>query len=343
MGAACRLLAIETSCDETAIAALTDETGSLTLRGQRLASQIKKHRAYGGVVPEVAARAHVEVIHNLLDGVLADAGWQLEDLTAVAVTQGPGLEGALLVGNAVAKTLCALQGIPLIGVHHIWGHIYSTFLAEPNLDFPFVALVVSGGHTQLIKVDGHFQMMVLGETRDDAVGEAYDKVARCLKLPYPGGPEIEKQALSGDSSRFVFSIPMKPSPYEFSFSGLKTAVAQQVAALEAQRLPIPIADLAAGFQNTVIATLTQKAIGACLATQTPTLVVCGGVSANMAIRDALQRACFQENIRLIVPPMAYCTDNAAMIGVAGYYQLNTVGPSPLTIRVKPHFPLESVS
>ncbi len=303
-----KILAIETSCDETAVAVV--ENGATVLTSL-VASQIATHQKHGGVVPELASRMHTEKLHGLLDRALKETGLSFNDIDACAVTQGPGLEGSLLVGIAAAKTLSHLLEIPLINVNHLHGHIYANFLSNPPV-FPFICLIVSGGHTQLIHAKGHMDFELLGETRDDAAGEAFDKVARSLNLGYPGGPAIEKAAQTGNEKAFKFPKAMLNSPYEFSFSGLKTAVIQTLRKLEQ---PWPVADLAASFQKAVVDVLTKKAYDACRHLGIKTLVLSGGVAANTALRNACQAL----PVDLHIPESIYCTDNAAMIGAAAYY------------------------
>lgn len=328
-----KLLAIETSCDETAVAIV--ESGH-TVLSSVIRSQIKNHRRYGGVVPELASRLHVEAIHALIERALEDAQLGFNDLDGIAVTHGPGLEGALLVGVSVAKTLATFLNIPLIGTHHLHGHLYAPFLEKTPPEFPYLALLVSGGHTQLIHVNGHHQFDLLGQTRDDAAGEAFDKVARLLGLGYPGGPEIQKAATSGDEKAFQFPRGMKHDGLDFSFSGLKTAVRQTVERLEA---PLPVADLAASFQLAVVDVLCHKAMKAANQLQLSTIVLTGGVSANTALRTTLQAQCLQHNYQFICPDVHLSTDNAAMIGSAAYYTYQHKQHSDLSLRVAPSAPL----
>lgn len=309
------ILGIETSCDETSIAIV--ENGK-TIRSNIIASQIKDHKPFGGVVPELASRKHCEVINKLLDLSLKEANCNLTDLDGIAVTHGPGLEGALLVGVSVAKTLHLLTGLPLIPINHMHGHIYAHFLTETPPTFPFIALIASGGHTQLILVKEHLSFDLLGQTRDDAAGEAFDKVARALELGYPGGPEIEKKAKEGNPLSFPFPIGLKHSPFEFSFSGLKTSVMQTLKTLEK---PYPVADLCASFQYTVIQTLLQKSYSACRTLSVPTLVLAGGVMANQTLVKTFSDYCHEHSIALHAVAPKLCTDNAAMIAAVGHYRL----------------------
>jgi N6-L-threonylcarbamoyladenine synthase len=315
------ILGIETSCDDTSIAIVKD---GKTILSNIISSQINAHRPFGGIVPELASRKHCEIINKLLDIALKEASVKLEDISGIAVTTGPGLEGALLVGASVAKTLHLLTNIPLIPINHMHGHIYAHFLSETPPSFPFIALIASGGHTQLIKVNKHLSFELLGQTRDDAAGEAFDKTARSLGLGYPGGPIIEKTAKEGNIKAFKFPIGLKHSPLEFSFSGLKTAVIQTLKSLEK---PYPIPDLCASFQNTVIETLLQKALYACKSENISTLVLAGGVMANRALTHSFKNRCEKETITLHALPPVLCTDNAAMIAAVGYYRL-TLSETP---------------
>ena len=312
------ILAIETSCDETSVAIVRNGTEVLS---NLVSSQIDIHKEYGGVVPEVASRKHVEVITLLLEQALAEASVDRKDLTAIAVTYGPGLIGALLVGIAAAKTLSFILDIPLIGVNHIAGHIYANHLVKP-LEFPLVALIVSGGHTELVYMKDHLSYELLGETRDDAAGEAFDKVARVLDLPYPGGPNIDRLAASGAAT-----IPLPKArmdnPYDFSFSGLKSAVINVWHNAEQRGEAIEPADLAASFQKAVVDVLVDKAALALADKGARNLIVAGGVAANSALRAALTAEATRLGATLTIPDMELCTDNAAMIGsVAYYYYLN---------------------
>lgn len=312
------ILAIETSCDETSVAIVRD--GSEVLSNLVL-SQIDIHKQYGGVVPEVASRKHVEVITLLIEQALAEAQIQKDQLSAIAVTYGPGLIGSLLVGIAAAKTLAFVIGIPLIGVHHIAGHIYANHLVKA-LEFPLVALIVSGGHTELIYMRDHLSFELLGETQDDAAGEAYDKVARVLDLPYPGGPNIDRLAALGEAN-----IPLPKARmdnrFDFSFSGLKSAVINFVHNAEQRGETVIPEDLAASFQKTVVETLVGKALLALEEKGAQNLIIAGGVAANSSLRASLTEEAKRLNFTLTIPQLDLCTDNAAMIGsVAYYYYLN---------------------
>lgn len=314
------ILAIETSCDETSVAIVKNGSEVLV---NLISSQIEIHKLFGGVVPEVASRKHVEVINILLEKALDEANLEKNEITAIAVTYGPGLIGSLLVGIAAAKTLSFLLGIPLIGVHHISGHIYANHLIKP-LEFPLIALVVSGGHTELIYMKDHLDYELLGQTRDDAVGEAFDKVARVLNLPYPGGPQIDRLAEKG-----ISNIPLPravmDNKYDFSFSGLKSAVINVIHNAEQKNETIKSEDMAASFQEAVIDVLVNKTLLALKEKKVSNLIVAGGVAANSGLRKTLGEECKKINVKLSIPPIELCTDNAAMIGSAGYfYYINKI-------------------
>ena len=305
-------LGIETSCDETSVAILRDRAEIVV---NLVASQIDAHQLFGGVVPEIASRKHLELLNPLLGAAVQQAGIGWRDLDLIAVTHGPGLAGALLVGVAAAKALSFAHGIPCQPVNHIEGHIVSNFLAQPDLKFPMLCLVVSGGHSDLILMRDFGVYERLGRTRDDAVGEAYDKVARALSLPLPGGPNLEKTAREGDARAFGFtSSNMEPS-FDVSYSGLKTAASQAV-----QKFPNRVPDIAASFQRAAITQLSRNVERALAEFQPATLGMCGGVAANSALRLAMQEAAQNANVDFVVPAHHLCTDNAAMIAAAGYYR-----------------------
>ncbi|MBR8661505.1 MULTISPECIES: tRNA (adenosine(37)-N6)-threonylcarbamoyltransferase complex transferase subunit TsaD [unclassified Brevibacillus] len=310
------ILGIETSCDETSAAVVQD--GRIVLSNV-IASQADIHKRFGGVVPEVASRRHVENITLTIEEALSQAGRSLEDIHAIAVTYGPGLVGALLVGVAAAKAISFARGIPLIGVHHIAGHIYANRLVE-EMQFPLVALVVSGGHTELVLMRAHGEYEILGETRDDAAGEAYDKVARALKLPYPGGPHIDRLAREGEPRVPLPRAWLEPDSYDFSFSGLKSAVLNTLHNASQRGETIDPADLAASFQDSVTEVLVEKTIRAAKEYKARQVLLAGGVAANRGLRERLQQRCEAEGIALVIPPLSLCTDNAAMIAAAGYIQ-----------------------
>ena len=304
------MLAIESSCDETSLSVLRDGLPlSLTV-----SSQIELHRPYGGVVPELASRHHLEVIHPLLEETLSQAGVTLQDLDVIAVTNGPGLAGSLLVGVAVAKTLGALLGIPVLPVNHMEGHLYSVRL-EHDVPCPFLSLVCSGGHTQLVWVpkEGHHEIM--GETRDDAAGEAFDKVAKLVGLPYPGGPVVDKMAKEGRRDAYEFPRPMKGQGFEFSFSGLKTAIRRQ---WEESPDPARLPDLLASFQEAVVDVLVSKLIKAAREHGAQTVTVVGGVACNSRLRELVTERARKHKLKVAFPSPIYCTDNAAMIGRAAW-------------------------
>lgn len=311
------ILAIETSCDETACAVVQN---GRTVHSNVVASQIEEHGLYGGVVPEIASRRHVEQIHAVCAQALAEAGLTLEDMDAVAVTFGPGLIGALLVGLNFAKGLALRLGKPLIPVHHIKGHIAANYIAHPALTPPFMSLVVSGGHSHLIKVTSYTDFEIIGQTVDDAAGEAFDKAARQLGFPYPGGVHIDKLAPKGDKGAYTFPTPKLDKPFHFSFSGLKTAVLNLVNNAKQKGESLAIEDIAASFQEKVTQILSTTAVAACKAHGCDTLVICGGVSANSGLREKLTSLCEKEKLALYMPPLSLCGDNAAMIGAQAYYE-----------------------
>ncbi|AND37894.1 MULTISPECIES: tRNA (adenosine(37)-N6)-threonylcarbamoyltransferase complex transferase subunit TsaD [Cytobacillus] len=308
------IMGIETSCDETAVAIIKN---GREISANIVASQIESHKRFGGVVPEIASRHHVEQITIVLEEALYKAGITYSDLSAIAVTEGPGLVGALLIGVNAAKAVAFAHGIPLVGVHHIAGHIYANRLVE-EMEFPLLSLVVSGGHTELVymKEHGHFQ--VIGETRDDAAGEAYDKVARTLNLPYPGGPHIDRLAHEGNPTIQLPRAWLEEGSYDFSFSGLKSAVINTVHNAEQRGETIVPEDLAASFQESVIDVLVTKTERAVEEYQVKQLLLAGGVAANKGLRASLEKRFGDKaEIKLIIPPLTLCTDNAAMIGAAG--------------------------
>lgn len=340
------VLAIETSCDETAVAVVEAEPTWPTFAPRQLssvvASQIDLHAAYGGVVPEVASRRHVETLPFVLESALQQAGLGVAEVDAIAVTCAPGLVGSLLVGLMAAKTLALLYNKPLIGVHHLEGHLFSGFLAAADLRPPCLGLLVSGGHTSLIWMKDYGEYQTMGRTRDDAAGEAFDKVARLLGLGYPGGPQIDRWAQQGDPHRFPLPEGKLDHPYDTSFSGLKTAVLRLVQHLQQEGQELPVADIAASFQACLTRVLTEKAVACAEALGLSTLLVTGGVAANRELRARLLEAGRQKGLRVVIPPPNLCTDNAAMIGAAGLCHWLRGEVSPLDLGVASRMALEEI-
>ena len=326
------VLGIETSCDETAAAVLD---GGRKILSSVVASQDDVHAPYGGVVPELASRRHLEVIVPVIRRALTEAGMGLPDLDGIAVTQGPGLVGSLLVGCSAAKALSWAHGTPLVGVNHLEGHIYAAFLDERAPEHPFLALVVSGGHTALYVAETPRHYTRVGQTRDDAAGEAFDKVAKLLGLGYPGGPAIERAAQGGNAAAIRFPTPnMSDGAPDFSFSGIKTAVSLHVRKAGALSTA-QVADVAASFQATVVKTLVRKSLRAGQRLGIRRLVLTGGVAANTALREALGAECAERGWELFIPSRALCTDNAAMIAAAGHDRLEAGERAPLTMNADP--------
>ena len=312
------VLGIETSCDETAAAVIV---GGREIASNVISSQIDLHRRFGGVVPEVASRKHIELILPVVDTALEEAGVGLSDLSAIAVTYGPGLVGALLVGISTAKALAFAQGIPLIAVNHIEGHIYANFLAHRDIEPPLVCLTVSGGHTDLLYIEDYGAYRILGRTRDDAAGEAFDKVGRVLGLPYPAGREIDALAQRGDPTRYPLPQAMLgDDTYDFSFSGLKTAAINLIHNEEQRGRTVDVADFAASLQEAIVSVLAAKTLRAAQEKGVDTILLSGGVGANSGLRQRLAQLGAQRGIKVYYPPPVLCTDNAAMIGCAGYYR-----------------------
>ncbi len=312
------ILAIETSCDETAAAVVRNGREVLS---NVISSQIELHKLYGGVVPEIASRRHIEKINQVITEALTDAGMDLEEMDAVAVTYGPGLVGALLVGVAEAKAIAYARHLPLVGVHHIEGHISANYIENKDLEPPFLSLVVSGGHTHLVLVKDYGEYEILGRTRDDAAGEAFDKVARAIGLGYPGGPKIDQLAKEGNPDAIPFpKAKVADAPYDFSFSGLKSAVLNYLNSRRMKNQPVNEADIAASFQKAVVDVLIDHAMLAVRETGQKKLALAGGVASNSALREAARRACEKAGVSLYRPSPLLCTDNAAMIGAAGYYE-----------------------
>ena len=309
---------MESSCDETAVAIVRDGRAVLA---NCIASQIDTHALYGGVVPEIASRMHVEAIDPLLDKAIADADVALSDIDAVAVTYGPGLVGALLTGVSWAKALGYALDLPVIPVNHIEGHVSANYIAHPDLEPPFVCLVASGGHSHILNVTHYGEYGLLGQTTDDAAGEAFDKVARVLDIPYPGGPLLDRLADEGDETAYHFTHPHTQGRYDFSFSGLKTAVINQAHHIRQQGGEIAAKDFAASFRRSVVDMLVDKTVAACRDTGAKRVAVAGGVAANSLLRSELKRRGEAAGLQVFIPPKALCTDNAAIIGSAGFYAL----------------------
>ncbi|MCP9941575.1 tRNA (adenosine(37)-N6)-threonylcarbamoyltransferase complex transferase subunit TsaD [Cyanobium sp. ATX 6E8] len=344
------VLALETSCDESAAAIVRDQT----VLASAVASQVEEHARWGGVVPEIASRRHVEALPQLIEQVCRQSGVALAELDGIAATAAPGLVGALLVASVTGRTLARLHAKPFVAVHHLEGHLCSVQLGEPLPPGPYLVLLVSGGHTELLRVDGPGRYQRLGRSHDDAAGEAFDKVARLLRLGYPGGPAIEAAGRDGDANRFALpkGRVSRPEggyyPYDFSFSGLKTAMLRQVRALEGVRdaapdaapEPLPLADLAASFEQVVAEVLVERSCRCAREQGLATLVLVGGVAANRRLRALLEARCQRDGLAWRVAPLAYCTDNAAMIGVAAAQRLAGGQSSCLDLGVAARLPLE---
>ena len=331
------ILAIESSCDETA--ASVGKNGREVLSNV-ISSQIALHTLYGGVVPEIASRKHIEKINQVIESALAEADVTLEEITAIAVTYGPGLVGALLVGVAEAKALAYAAKKPLVGVHHIEGHVSANFIENPDLEPPFVCLIVSGGHTHLVIVKDYGEFEIIGHTRDDAAGEAFDKVARAVGLGYPGGPKVDKAAREGNPHAIEFPrAKVGDNPYDFSFSGLKSAVLNYINHAKMTGEEICVPDLAASFQNAVVESLVSRAIMGAKEYGYDKLAIAGGVASNSALREGMKAACEKEGIRFYHPSPIYCTDNAAMIGAAAYYEYQKGARSSWDLNAVPNLKL----
>ena len=337
-----RILGIETSCDETAAAVV--ENGRHILSSM-VASQVDLHAQYGGVFPEVASRQHILTIYPIVEQALFQAHVTLKDVDAIAVTRGPGLPGSLVVGMNVAKGLCLGSGLPLVGINHLESHLYSAWLRSPDdaervdPQFPLLALIVSGGHTELVLMEDHLKYRRLGATLDDAAGEAFDKVARLIGLAYPGGPAIQSAAESGNSRAFDFPRAWLPDTWDFSFSGLKTAVLREVRKIEGRDQQLPTADLAASFQAAVVDVLVGKTLRAAAAFRVKEILVAGGVSANQALRQGFQT---QSATPVHIPPISLCTDNAAMVAGAGYFRYIAGQRDPLDMDVLPNWAVSEI-
>lgn len=330
-------MAFESSCDETSVAVLA---GGRQVLSNVISSQIDIFKQYGGVVPEIASRHHLENINHVIDQAMEEAGVGWKDLDLIGVTKGPGLVGALLVGMATAKAAAFAHDIPLVGVHHILGHISANYIEYPELEPPFMALVTSGGHTSIVEVEGYNRCRVLGATRDDAVGEAYDKVARVLGLGYPGGPKMDRLAKEGDPDAIPFKrVYLEKDSYDFSFSGLKTAVLNYLNTEKQAGRQVNKADVAASFQQAVMDVIVEKAVGAAEKLKKEKLVLAGGVASNTKLRAMLEEACRARGIALYRPRSILCTDNAAMIGCAAYYQYQELGADRLDMDAYPSLEL----
>ncbi len=330
-------MGIETSCDETAIAILAD---GRTVLSNVISSQIDIFKNYGGVVPEIASRHHLENINGVLEESLEEAGVTLDDIDLIGVTHGPGLVGALLMGVSTAKALAFAKDIPLVGAHHLMSHISANFIEYPELEPPFMALITSGGHTEIVKVSEYNKCEILGGTRDDAVGEAYDKVARVLGLGYPGGPKIDKIAKEGNPEAIHFKrVYLEKDSYDFSFSGLKTAVLNYINTEKQAGREINRADVAASFQEAVMDVITEKAVDAVKASGMKKLALAGGVAANSRLRAKLADLCEKEGIQLYRPHPALCTDNGAMVACAAYYKYKNGETDGLDLDASPSLPL----
>lgn len=330
-------MAIESSCDETSVAVLADGREILS---NVISSQIEIHTQFGGVVPEIASRHHLNNINAVTEQALAQANVKLDDIDLIGVTSGPGLIGALLIGVATAKAYALAKNKPLVGVHHIQGHISANYLQYPELEPPFMALVLSGGHTNIIRVTDYNKCEVLGQTRDDAIGEAYDKVARVIGLGYPGGPKIDRIAKEGDPNAIEFKrIMLEKDSLDFSFSGIKTGVLNYVNTQRQAGKEINVADVAASFQQAVLDVVVTKAMKAAARHNEKRLVMAGGVASNSALRKQMAAACEKRGIKLYVPDPVLCTDNAAMIGCAAYYMYKAGELSDLSLDAVASVPL----
>ncbi|MCI8336459.1 MAG: tRNA (adenosine(37)-N6)-threonylcarbamoyltransferase complex transferase subunit TsaD [Peptococcaceae bacterium] len=330
-----KILAIESSCDETAAAVVEDGRQVLS---NIIATQIPTHKLYGGVVPEIASREHLEAIVAVVDQAMEASGCAFADIDAIAVTKGPGLVGSLLVGVSYGKALAMALDKPLIGVHHLEGHIMANFLEHSDLSFPFLALVVSGSHSGLIWVEDFGKYRPLGQSRDDAAGEAFDKIARALGLPYPGGPAIQKAALEGDPHKYDFPRAwLESGSYDFSFSGLKSSVLNFLNQCRMKNEPISVPDIAASVQEAIVEVLAEKAIKGAVTEHTDTIVLAGGVAANKQLRERLQSN--KQGIKIIWPSLVFCTDNAAMIGAAAFGKYQKGEFSDLSLNATASLPI----
>ena len=328
------ILGIESSCDETAAAVVKNGREVLS---NVISSQIELHKLYGGVVPEIASRKHIEKINQVIEEALEEAKVTLEDIDAIAVTYGPGLVGALLVGVAEAKAISYATGKPLVGVHHIEGHVSANYIENKELEPPFLCLIVSGGHTHLVIVKDYGEYEIVGRTRDDAAGEAFDKVARAIGLGYPGGPKIDKLAKEGNKHAISFPrAKVAENEYDFSFSGVKSAVLNYINGCNMKGEEINCADVAASFQEAVVDVLVTHAVAAAKAYGFKNVAMAGGVASNSALREGMKNACEKNGLNLYYPSPIYCTDNAAMIGAAGYYEYSRGARAGLDLNAVPN-------
>ena len=334
------VLAIESSCDETAAAVVKDGREVLS---NIVASQVEEHRIYGGVVPEIASRRHTEAVSGVTREALSEAGLTLADIDAIAVTAAPGLIGALLVGVNFAKGLAAATGLPLVPVHHLRGHIAANYLAHPDLEPPFLCLVVSGGHSHIVTVNDYTDFTVIGRTRDDAAGECFDKAARAMGMPYPGGIALDARAENGDPNAYRFPRPrVDGSPYDFSFSGMKTAVLNLLHNAEQKGEDVNVDDVCASFRAKVVELLCDNTLAAADELSAKTIVLAGGVSANKALRREMQARCDKTGRTLYVPPLSLCGDNAAMIGAQGYYEFLAGHVADQTLNATASLPITEI-
>ncbi len=332
------ILGIESSCDETAAAVVRDGREILS---NVVASQVEEHKLYGGVVPEIASRRHAEAISSVVSQALTDAGVTLKDIDAIAVTHAPGLIGALLVGVNFAKGLSVATGLPLVPTHHLRSHIAANYIAHPDLKPPCLCLVVSGGHSHLVMVEDYTRFTLLGRTRDDAAGECFDKAARAMGMPYPGGVHLDKRAQSGNPHAFALPRPqVEGSPYDFSFSGLKTAVLNQLHNAAQKGEEVNTADLCASLQFTVADMLGKHTLQAARDTGAKTVVLAGGVSANSGLRAHMTALCEQDGLSLYFPPLSLCGDNAAMVAAQGYYEFLSGNIAAADLNAAPTLPIE---
>lgn len=331
-----KILAIETSCDETAAAVVVN---GRDVRSNIISTQIDLHTKFGGVVPEIASRMHVEKINFVIKEALEKASMTLDDIDAIGVTYGPGLVGALLVGVVAAKAIAFSKNIPLVGVHHIEGHIAANYIQDKTLEPPFLCLVVSGGHTHLVHVKDYHTYEIMGKTRDDAAGEAYDKVARAIGLSYPGGPKIDALSKEGNPHAIAFPKAMIGDGYDFSFSGLKSAVLNYVNSAKMKGEELPVADIAASFQHTVVEVLVTKAMALAKEKGITKIALAGGVAANSGLCEGMEVACKENGFTFYHPSKILCTDNAAMIGSAAYYEYLRGSRADMTLNAVPNLPL----